>query len=160
MPSRVGRVVACDGGDVGDGGGAEVADHDEARSIVRRLVETVPSGSYLVISDGTDTSPKIVEDQRMPPGRPPYHLRSPAQIASYFDGLDLVEPGVVSIPHWRPEPGPLPPGHGRLLRRHPQALTPAAGRDDGRKIGVSGTDVKPACIAVPLRAILPGGGSP
>lgn len=44
-----------------------------------------------------------------------YHLRSPARIAEFFDGLDVVAPGVVRIAAWRPEPGRdgehLPPGH-------------------------------------------------
>lgn len=86
-----------------------VADYDQARSIVRRLVDAVPSGSYLVISDGTNTSKEIVEGQRIAnQGGHPYHLRSPEEIAGYFAGLELVEPGVVSIPLWRPEPGAPP----------------------------------------------------
>jgi hypothetical protein len=36
---------------------------------------------------------------------PTYHLRSPERIARFFDGLELVEPGVVSPPQWRPEAG-------------------------------------------------------
>ena len=87
-----------------------VADYAEARSIVRRLLDAVPPGSYLVVSDGTNTSEEIVEGQRIAnQSGHPYHLRSPEEITGYFDGLELVEPGVVSIPHWRPEPGPLPP---------------------------------------------------
>jgi len=35
----------------------------------------------------------------------PYTLRTPDEIASFFAGLDLVEPGVVSCPLWRPDPG-------------------------------------------------------
>jgi S-adenosyl methyltransferase len=34
----------------------------------------------------------------------PYHLRSREQIAGFFDGLELIEPGVVSCPRWRPDP--------------------------------------------------------
>jgi hypothetical protein len=34
----------------------------------------------------------------------PYHLRSPGQIAAFFDGLELIEPGVVPCPRWRPGP--------------------------------------------------------
>lgn len=34
-----------------------------------------------------------------------YHLRSPQEIASFFAGLDLVEPGVVPTATWRPDPG-------------------------------------------------------
>jgi hypothetical protein len=87
-----------------------VADYAEARSIVRRLLDAVPAGSYLVVSDGTNTSKEIVEGQRIAnQSGHPYHLRSPEEIIGYFDGLELVEPGVVSIPQWRPEPGPLPP---------------------------------------------------
>jgi hypothetical protein len=86
-----------------------VADYEEARSIVKRLVDALPSGSYLTISDGTNTSEEIVEGQRVAnQGGHPYNLRTPEEIAGYFDGLELVEPGVVSIPHWRPEPGAVP----------------------------------------------------
>jgi hypothetical protein len=87
-----------------------VADYTEARSIVKRLVEAVPAGSFLVVSDGTNTSREIVEGQRVAnQSGHPYHLRSPEEISGYFDGLELVEPGVVSIPRWRPEAGPEPP---------------------------------------------------
>ena len=86
-----------------------VADYAQARSIVTRLIDAVPSGSYLVVSDGTNTSKEIVDGQRIAnQGGHPYNLRSPEQISGYFEGLELVDPGVVSIPHWRPEPGPVP----------------------------------------------------
>lgn len=32
-------------------------------------------------------------------------MRSPAQIAAFFAGLELIEPGIVSCPEWRPDPG-------------------------------------------------------
>jgi hypothetical protein len=84
-----------------------VADYDEARSIVKRLLDGVPSGSYLVINDGTNTSEEIVEGARVSgQGGHPYTLRSPEEIAGFFDGLDLQEPGVVSTPRWRPDPSP------------------------------------------------------
>jgi len=34
----------------------------------------------------------------------PYNLRSPEEIVRYFDGLDVVEPGVIPIQLWRPDP--------------------------------------------------------
>jgi len=37
-------------------------------------------------------------------GAVPYRLRSPQQIAGFFEGLELVEPGVVSVTRWRPDP--------------------------------------------------------
>jgi hypothetical protein len=85
-----------------------IADDDDARSIVKRLVDAVPSGSYLTLNDGTDTSPEVVEAARIwnESANPTYHLRSPDRIARFFDGLELVEPGVVSPPRWRPDPSP------------------------------------------------------
>ncbi|MCO8277571.1 SAM-dependent methyltransferase [Actinoplanes sp. TRM 88003] len=83
-----------------------VADYDEARSIVTRLLAAVPSGSYLAVSDGTSTSAQSVESQRVAKqSGHPYNLRTPDEIAGYFEGLDLLEPGVVSTSLWRPEPG-------------------------------------------------------
>jgi S-adenosyl methyltransferase len=82
-----------------------VLDTDEARSIVDRLMAAVPSGSYLVINDGTDTNERGVEGARIrSDAGDPYCLRSPDLIGRFFDGLQLLEPGVVSTPRWRPEP--------------------------------------------------------
>jgi hypothetical protein len=85
-----------------------IADDNEARSIVKRLLGGVPAGSYLTMNDGTDTSAEVVEAARIwnQSANPTYHLRSPDRIARFFDGLELVEPGVVSPPRWRPEPSP------------------------------------------------------
>ncbi len=83
------------------------ADYDEARSIVRRLLDGLPSGSYLSLNDGTNVISKAFEQAQEgynQSGAVPYILRSPEQIAGFFDGLELVEPGVVSCPRWRPDP--------------------------------------------------------
>ena len=83
-----------------------VSDDDEARSIVKRFLDRLASGSYLVLCDGTDTSQAGVQaqDDYDQSGAIPYRLRSPEQIAGLFAGLELVEPGVVSLPRWRPDP--------------------------------------------------------
>ncbi|MCA2218126.1 SAM-dependent methyltransferase [Jidongwangia harbinensis] len=82
-----------------------VLDTDEAGAVVSRLVAAIAQGSYLVVNDGTDTDAAGVESVRVrSDAGDPYRLRSPAVIARFFDGLDLVEPGVVSTPHWRPDP--------------------------------------------------------
>jgi hypothetical protein len=84
-----------------------IPDTSEARSIVRRLLGALPSGSYLSLNDGTSVvSDKIEEAQQEynESGAAPYQLRTPEEIASFFDGLELVEPGVVSCPRWRPDP--------------------------------------------------------
>jgi ubiquinone/menaquinone biosynthesis C-methylase UbiE len=82
-----------------------VSDYDEARSIVRRLLDALPSGSYLTLNEGADTSEALNEAQEAynNSGAVPYVLRSPAQIAGFFEGLELVEPGVVPVTQWRPE---------------------------------------------------------
>ena len=84
-----------------------VVDYEQARAVVRRLVDAVPAGSYLVVNDGTNViqaqargeATQISVDAGVP-----YIARSPEQIARFFDGLELVEPGVVSTPRWRPPP--------------------------------------------------------
>jgi O-methyltransferase involved in polyketide biosynthesis len=93
-----------------------IPDYDEARSIVSRLLDAVRPGSYLVISDGTDvleqpSEPDVHETRRAramhrynEASSAPYHLRTPEQIAGFFAGLQLVEPGIVSTPQWRPDP--------------------------------------------------------
>ncbi|GAA1590259.1 SAM-dependent methyltransferase [Actinomadura kijaniata] len=88
-----------------------VEDHDEARSIVRRLLEPLPSGSFLALYDGTATDPAFLEAQQGydDTGAVPYRLRSPERIAGFFEGLEPVEPGVVPLQRWRPDPSPVPP---------------------------------------------------
>ncbi|MEZ0075365.1 SAM-dependent methyltransferase [Planotetraspora sp. GP83] len=81
----------------------------EAQAIVKRLVDALPSGGYLVLYDGSDVDESFVEAQRHynEGGAVPYHLRSPEQITQFFDGLELLEPGVVSTSLWRPEHNPF-----------------------------------------------------
>ena len=82
-----------------------VEDDDEAQSIVEHLLALLPSGSYLAFYDGTNTSEKIVEGQRISSeGGHDYFLRSPEQIARFFTGLELIDPGVVTVSRWRPGP--------------------------------------------------------
>jgi hypothetical protein len=89
-----------------------VADYDEARAITRRLVAAVPSGSYLAVNDGTNVVNREARDEANRLSNEagmPYVTRRPDQIAGFFDGLDLVEPGVVSTSRWRPDPAAGPP---------------------------------------------------
>ena len=84
-----------------------VVDIGEARSIVRGLMDALPSGSYLSLNDGTsvvggEQHEQATEDYNES-GALPYIQRTPEEIASFFDGLELVPPGVVSCPRWRPE---------------------------------------------------------
>jgi len=89
-----------------------IADTDQARAIVGQLLDALPSGSYLAINDGTSVVAGAQADEALEEyadsGAVPYRNRTPDEIASFFSGLELVEPGVVSVPHWRPAPGDEP----------------------------------------------------
>ncbi|MEV7006078.1 SAM-dependent methyltransferase [Streptosporangium sp. NPDC051022] len=82
-----------------------IRDTDEAYAIVRRLMDALPPGSFLVFNDSADTNTEnsAATQQYNDSGAVPYHLRSPEELAGFFDGLDLLEPGVVPITQWRPE---------------------------------------------------------
>jgi hypothetical protein len=101
-----------------------LADYDEARSIVARVLAAVPSGSYLALYDGVNTDKSKVEAEAAyaDTGAAAYHNRSPEQIRRFFEGLDLIEPGVVSISEWRANPamvGTVKPtgSHGGVARK-------------------------------------------
>ncbi|GAA1553641.1 SAM-dependent methyltransferase [Actinomadura kijaniata] len=82
-----------------------IVDDGEAVSIVRRLIDALPSGSYLAVYDATNVlRPETAEAIEIwnRSAEPPYVLRTPDQIAEFFTGLELVEPGIVSCPLWRP----------------------------------------------------------
>ncbi|WP_322725920.1 SAM-dependent methyltransferase [Streptomyces spongiae] len=83
-----------------------VADYDQARGLVGRLMAGLPSGSHLVISDSTATSEGMIaaSEAYNASGAVPYHVRGTADIAGFFDGLELVDPGIVRVPDWRPAP--------------------------------------------------------
>lgn len=94
-----------------------VSDDEEARQVVRQLTDGLASGSYLMLSHGTASDEDLMkaQDEYNDSGAVPYVLRTPAQIRALFDGLELVEPGVVPLPEWRPEfawEDQLPPGVG------------------------------------------------
>ncbi|XVV17665.1 SAM-dependent methyltransferase [Actinoplanes sp. CA-131856] len=76
---------------------------DKAKNIIDRLMRGLPSGSFLAMYDGADTDPATTEATRIwnVSANPKYHLRSPERIAKLFDGLVLVEPGVVPVTRWR-----------------------------------------------------------
>ncbi|MFI5568386.1 SAM-dependent methyltransferase [Streptomyces sp. NPDC051740] len=82
-----------------------VADYEQARDLVRRLMAGLPPGSHLVISDSTATSEGMIAASNAynSSGAVPYHVRSVEEIAGFFDGLELVKPGVVRVPEWRPD---------------------------------------------------------
>jgi hypothetical protein len=84
-----------------------IADAQEAYHSVGYLRDAVASGSCLTLSHTTyHTIPPRISERfiRLYDGiTTPGHLRSQTQIERFFDGLTMVEPGVVFLPLWRPE---------------------------------------------------------
>src|SRR5262249_32773587 len=75
-----------------------IPDDDEAQSIVRRLVAGLPPGSFLALTDGLDSVSEAMNEAQQgydDTGAIPYKLRYVDQVTRFFDGLELVEPGVV-----------------------------------------------------------------
>jgi hypothetical protein len=75
---------------------------------VARLIDAVPSGSYLAISHlSSDIAPSAARTEAHDRLRQLMHerqtLRSRDEVASFFTGLEMVEPGLVPIPQWRPD---------------------------------------------------------
>jgi S-adenosyl methyltransferase len=91
------------------------------RSIVSGVLDAVPSGSHLVLWDGTDTGAAVVVggQKLAESGGAPYVLRSPAELAGCFEGLELVEPGLVPITRWRPGDRSVPDidAYGAVARK-------------------------------------------
>ncbi|QFG20357.1 SAM-dependent methyltransferase [Actinomadura sp. WMMB 499] len=84
-----------------------MTDYEEGRSIVRRLTDALPSGSYLALYDATNVvDPATAEAIQIwnRSAEPPYILRTPDQLAGFFEGMEMVPPGLVSCPLWHPEP--------------------------------------------------------
>ena len=84
-----------------------VPDGDQPAAIVAALREAMAPGSYLLVSHATaDGQPaEVVEAQRLSARTgTEIALRTRAEITAYFAGLTLVDPGLVFIPQWRPDP--------------------------------------------------------
>lgn len=84
-----------------------VTDDAEAYAIADRLLDALSPGSYLALYGATNTIDSEVAERTMAlwnaGGTAPGVLRSREGIARFFSALKLVEPGVVSIPRWRPD---------------------------------------------------------
>ena len=88
-----------------------VLDTEKARAIARDLMAAVPSGSYLVLTHPTFDD-ELGGAGQIPAMKfwnenatPPITARSGEDIAFFFDGMELLEPGLVSCSKWRAEPG-------------------------------------------------------
>jgi hypothetical protein len=102
-----------------------IRDSEDPWAIVDQLMAAVPSGSYLAISHpALEINPGQQEAQRRYNERvsTPQTLRTQPEVARFFTGLELVEPGLVQVHQWRPESAdPVPDdgatAHGGLARK-------------------------------------------
>ena len=90
-----------------------IPDRDDPAGIVSSLVSVMPPGSYLVIahpaSDIHQSQVSTAANRINPLMAEPVTLRTHDQVSRFFDGLGLVEPGLVQLHRWRPGPdGPVP----------------------------------------------------
>jgi hypothetical protein len=79
----------------------------DARTLIRTVMDAVVPGSHLLICDAirtedVDTARKANEDYS-DRGAAPYHAYPLDTLRARFDGLELAEPGLVSAPLWRPD---------------------------------------------------------
>ncbi|MFJ9899624.1 SAM-dependent methyltransferase [Streptomyces sp. NPDC091280] len=84
----------------------QIPDSDEPEAVVARFLEALPPGSYLALTDGTDTNQALNQAISVynDNSASSYYLRSPERVTAFFEGLEPVEPGIVPISQWRPEP--------------------------------------------------------
>jgi S-adenosyl methyltransferase len=101
-----------------------IPDSDDPYRIVAELMSAVPPGSYLVISH----SPKDIEADAVAQGTDRYNERASAamtnrthaEVSRFFDGLEMVEPGLVQLHKWRPilgDPATEISGYGGIGRK-------------------------------------------
>ena len=89
-----------------------VPDADDPAGLIAGLRDVLPDGSFMVLTHATadraegDYSAPVKEMLAEYRGTTAaLHLRSHEQVLDFFDGFDLLEPGLSTVAEWRPEPG-------------------------------------------------------
>lgn len=90
-----------------------LTEEDQPFDVVRTLRDAVPPGGYLVISQASagDRMTELKQTQELYrdfTNQAGSGLRTREQIHAFFDGLTLVDPGLVHVQDWRPDPGTTP----------------------------------------------------
>ena len=84
-----------------------ILDEEHPVELMENLYGALPSGSYVFIHHLVDSGdPEIADVQdAMQKGLGRGQFRTKTEILRLFDGLELIEPGLVAVPDWRPDPG-------------------------------------------------------
>jgi hypothetical protein len=86
-----------------------IPDDAGPHDIVARLVGSLPEGSYLALSHATNDFLSREEVTDILSGRQgSFHARSEAEFTRFFEGAELVPPGIVSVAEWRAHSEPKP----------------------------------------------------
>jgi hypothetical protein len=85
-----------------------IGDADDPGQIVATLRDALPSGSYLVVSHAcSDPRPDFLSTfetvYRSKVAAARGRARTAPEIARFFDGFTLIDPGLVWLPQWRPD---------------------------------------------------------
>ena len=96
-----------------------IPDSDDPYAIVAKVMDALPSGSYLAVSHlGADLlgqeEKQGFDDVVRSQAQQQYIGRGREQMARFFEGMDLVEPGLVRVEEWRPDPGSGETGRSAL----------------------------------------------
>ncbi|MFE4964573.1 SAM-dependent methyltransferase [Streptomyces sp. NPDC056660] len=85
-----------------------IRDAEEPERIVATLRDALPAGSFLVLSHATDdfADDRSEAQAVYNSATATMNLRPRARIEQFFDGFELVEPGVIQVPFWRPDATP------------------------------------------------------
>jgi hypothetical protein len=104
-----------------------LTDGEDPAGILTTLRDELPPGSYLALSHATgDLRPQAAQQAAAvyDNATSAVTLRSHAQVAAFFEGWDLIEPGLVQVSRWRPHGKPPRPGelsrvwmYGAVARR-------------------------------------------
>ncbi|MFF5898931.1 SAM-dependent methyltransferase [Streptomyces argenteolus] len=91
-----------------------IKDAEDPWDITRRLLDRLAPGSFLVLSHPAAdvTAPEVAESMRIYNERAASHAsatpRTQKEVARFLDGLEVLEPGVVTLTRWRPAPADTP----------------------------------------------------
>lgn len=102
-----------------------IPDDTDAQRLVEQFVTALPAGSYLLVSHGAKETTVSASSEDVAEMTEAYRQRtgslvrnrSRERVKGFFTGLELVQPGVVWVPQWRPE---LDHGHADPLATDPQ----------------------------------------
>ncbi len=97
-----------------------IADETEPHKIIAEYRDHLAPGSYLAITHGTLEDDPAGEGEAAEgvyrQASSQLHVRTLPDVLRFFDGFELVEPGLAWIAEWRPEPGTAPTGPQHSMR--------------------------------------------